>query len=743
MCYNKVMKKRALSLVGAIIVSFASASSATAEGLPVIEAEGGTSVMLALEYREDFVRFDLTVSPDDQSLIEEYCTPSSSALEVVYGDATSSTASTGDASVEIGSSGPRLFVETVWVSSSLAEGEVVELRPEVLLTCTRMAPGNLSDGFVQVKISPRLVGFVPMYADLDPVDEASWTADTRLYQGLQPCLTAGSSLVDVFGASLMFDNGRYYNPVSIVRDLGNNNAPVVELAIDDAMRALGSFEVRAICVTNQMAYEYSTVADLSAVTEATGDVVVEKSLPDSATLSMVPCPSGSDVSVKYPNIDQFDPPMTHEVVVGAIPNRVVVVLEGAISSGQVLVPVAIRCETATDLVVGRTDIVFSAPDEGTSGSGGGSGSDGQPTEEDIAEAQAYYDLLYQLPVVGSVTANPSVVGSGEPVTFSPSAPCPGSTPGSTQVVIMPARSVLSDFLAGAISEDVFTGSEGGYPVDASGMWSISEAFNTAGLLTADAYNLPLVFICGTSEPEYRYEEVTITIGTTREAAAAHTESSESDDTTSGSTSSGGSTSATPRFEVVPAPAPSDGGAGSPLPDSADTADEAGVASARLFDFDIERQAIVDTSTGAIVGVYDEATGNFVSPTDDSLIAVIDPSNGEVTVLASGEVVARVLAAAGDDSAADDSGDSGSNTLVYVLIGAAALLLVLLGVYWLGARQRGGPPGGTGAAAAAASPTPAAPAAPVAHADTPPVTQQTPLPPPPPADPGAPPSPPAQ
>jgi hypothetical protein len=309
------------------------------------------------------------------------------------------------------------------------------------------------------------------------------------------------------------------------------------------------------------------------------------------------------------------------------------------------------------------------------------------------------------------------------------------------------------FLRGDISDALFGDLSEGYPVGADGNWSVSFTLGDDGLDT-QAAEIELIFVCGQAgEMTSRYDTASFVVGATEEAAAEFSEEptgagaapepeaqpapSTSGGTASGGTSSGGSSSTTPRFEVLPAPALSDGGAGSSSPDSADTADEAGVASARLFDFDIERQAIIDTSTGAIVGVYDEVTGNFVSPTDDSLIAVIDPSNGEVTVLASGEVVARVLAAAGDDAGDDDSGDSGSNTLVYVLIGAAALLSVLLGVYWLGARQRGGPPSGTGAAAPGASPTPAAPA------DTPPVTQQTPLPPPPPTDPGVPPSPPAQ
>ena len=625
MCYKQAMKKRALFLVGAVIVSLVSASTATAEGLPVIGAEGGTSVLLAREGYEDMVRFDLTVSPDDRNLIEEYCTPSSSVLEVVYYDPTSSTASTGDAFVDSGSSGPRLFVATMWVSPSLPEGEVVELRPDVLLTCTRMAPGNLPDGFVQVKISrSTVVGFVPTYADLDPVDEASWTADTRLFQGLQSCVTAESSLVEVFSASFMVDNGRYYDPVTVVRDLGNNNAPVVELAIDDAMRALGSFEVRAICVTNRTAYEYRTVVELDgnsgAVTDSEGQVNVVTETPSQANLEMTPCPPGSTITVdmSFPE-DAFTSPPTYRTRLDG--DTAVVAVEGTTNELVAEVLVGIMCETATARVLGSAVVVFSAPENESSGSDEGSGADNQTTEEAAAE-------LAEQPT-----------GSG----------------------------------VGPESE-------------------------------------------------------------------AQPEPSTSGDTASGGTSSGGASSATPRFEVVPAPAPglSDGGAGSPSPDSADTADEAGVASARLFDFDIERQAIIDASTGAIVGVYDEATGNFVSPTDDSLIAVIDPSNGEVTVLASGEVVARVLAAAGDDAGDDDSGDSGSNTLVFVLIGAAALLLVLLGVYWLGARQRGGPPSGTGAAAPAASPAPAAPA------DTPPVTQQTPLPPPPPpTDPGTPPGPPTQ
>jgi hypothetical protein len=180
MCYNEAVQKRALSLVGAVIVSLAAASPAAAEGFPVIGAGGGTSAFYASESYEDLMRFDLSVTAEEQDLIEEYCTPDSSVREVDYDDRTNSTTTASDdyVYVDIGPSGPRVYVNAMWNAPSLSEGEVVEIDPMVFLTCTRMAPGNLPDGFVQVKINAsRVFGYMP--TDADVVAGRSGIVDSR------------------------------------------------------------------------------------------------------------------------------------------------------------------------------------------------------------------------------------------------------------------------------------------------------------------------------------------------------------------------------------------------------------------------------------------------------------------------------------------------------------------------------------------------------------------------------------
>ncbi len=574
-----------------------------------------------------------------------------------------------------------------------------------------------------------------------PDRSRDWDDTDSFYTGDVSCAGSADEVIRVQADPVTTPSGAIV-PLAVASTYSAaSDSPVIRLRLNAELRQLGEFDISFTCVSTTAAVTYTRtidVADLGQVNDIDGQITVGKQTPTFTTLQMTPCPAGSEVLVGLDfDAKDFVTLPSHRSL---IEDDVAQIEVGAKTSGPdvIEVPVTVTCESDTQRVTGQIVVKFFEAE------------DDEPVSEDDTY-DSYISEVEGLPSIGSVSISPAVTTLGATVSAVPSGPCPD---GTEAVGPIPTRAMGDAFLRGDISDALFGDLSEGYPVGADGNWSVSFTLGDDGLAT-QAAEIELIFVCGQAgEMTSRYDTASFVVGATEEAAAEFSEEptgagaapepeaqpapSTSGGTADGSTSSGGSSSTTPRFEVLPAPALSDGGAGSPSPDSADSDDEAGVAAARLFDFDIERQAIIDTSTGAVVGVYDEVTGNFVSPTDDSLIAVIDPSNGEVTVLASGEVVARVLAAAGDDAGDDDSGDSGSNTLVYVLIGAAALLSVLLGVYWLGARQRGGPPSGTGAAAPGASPTPAG------SGDTPPVTQQTPLPPPPPpANPGVPPSPPAQ
>ena len=736
MCYNKAMKKRALSLVGAVIVSLAGASSAVAEGLPVIGATGGTSSFLASEGRQDLMRFDLSVTSDERSLIEEYCTPDSSIREVDYRDPTSSTTHDGlddYVYVDIGPSGPRVYVNVMWIAPTLPEGEVRELEPQALLTCTRMTPDNLPNGFVQVKIiAPTVFGYTPTYADLEPYDQGSWTADTQQYQGVASCMSASASLVEVRSVSLMFDNGRYYNPVTVVRNLGNNNAPVVELAIDDAMR--DSFEVRVTCVTTETAYEYSTTADLSTTGTGTGTGTVEGTLEvvefgTKGDLVLSPCPANSEVILNDPSQPGVTVEFFDQVQSG---DEVLVTFDVAFSDPN---------RSPIELFFKMTCYVDGPPRVAVSGTGSAEFRPSASGNDDPSAGSP--EAVAAAPVIGTVTVSPSPIVLGSEVTVTPNAPCPAGTDIATW---FPAdiEAWEDDLDSGAIVfEQLLSSPETGPSIEGAGSWKWIFPTSAGALTGLDTYELELYFICITTSPESvlaRYEAVTLRF--VEPGGEVTTQDSEPDSEATGSDapSPNPSSDPTPRFEVVPAPAPSGSGGTVSSADSDDdaeiTGDDSAADAVRAFDFDIERQAIVDTATGAAVGVFDPETGNFVSPDDGSLIAVTDPSNGQVTVLATGDVVARILGSSTDEASDDDDdgndGDgSSSSTLAYVLIGAAGVLLLLLGAFWLGNRGRGraiAPPTVTPSAAAPTQPAAPAPQAPESASTLPP--------PPPPATPDA-------
>jgi len=731
MCYNKAMKKRALSLVGAVIVSLVGASSAVAEGLPIIEATGGTSSFFASEGRQDLMRFDLSVTSAEQSLIDEYCTPDSSVREVDYRDPTSSTTHDGlddYVYVDIGPSGPRVYVNVMWIAPTLPEGEVRELEPQVLLTCTRMTSDGLANGFVQAKIiAPTVFGYTPTYADLEPYDQGSWTADTQQYQGVASCMSASASLVEVRSVSLMFDNGRYYNPVTVVRNLGNNNAPVVELAIDDAMR--DSFDVRVICVTTETAYEYSTTADLSTTGTGTGTVegtleVVEFGTKGDLVLS--PCPANSEVILNDPSQPGVTVEFFDQVQSG---DEVLVTFDVAFSDPN---------RSPIELFFKMTCYVDGPPRVAVGGTGSAEfrpSASGNNAQSDVSP-----ETVAAAPVVGTVTVSPSPIVLGSEVTVTPNAPCPAGTDIATW---FPAdiEAWEDDLNSGAIVfEQLVSSPETGPSIEGAGSWKWIFPTSAGALTGLDTYELELYFICLALAPESvtaRYEAATLRF--VEPGGEVTTQDSEPDGDATGSGTPGPNPSSdpTPRFEVVPAPAPSGSGGTVSSADSGDDAEITGEDSAadavRAFDFDIERQAIVDTATGAAVGVFDPETGNFVSPDDGSLIAVTDPSNGQVTVLATGDVVARILGSSTDEASDDDDDDndgngSSSNTLAYVLIGAAGVLLLLLGAFWLGNRGRAratAPPTMTPSSAAPSPVPPQEPTVPSAPEPT------SPLPPPPP------------
>jgi len=736
MCYNKAMKKRALSLVGAVIVSLSAASSAVAEGLPTIQAGGGTSSFFASEGRQDLMRFDLSVTSAEQSLIDEYCTPDSSVREVDYRDPTSSTTHDGlddYVYVDIGPSGPRVYVNVMWIAPTLPEGEVRELEPQVLLTCTRMTSEGLPNGFVQAKIiAPTVFGYTPTYADLEPVDEASWTADLRQYQGDRSCLTDGASLVEVRSVSLMFDNGRYYNPVTVVRNLGNNNAPVVELAIDDAMRDSGPFDVRVICVTTATAYEYNTTADLSTTGTGTGTVegtleVVEFGTKGDLVLS--PCPANSEVILNDPSQPGVTVEFFDQVQSG---DEVLVTFDVAFSDPN---------RSPIELFFKMTCYVDGPPRVAVSGTGSAEfrpSASGNNAQSDVSP-----ETVAAAPVIGTVTMtnanfqDPGVIPILTTYQLTPTAPCPD---GTDKVTWYPAdaEAFTNDLDSGTIDlEKLLPSPYDGMGFTATdGQWEVTFLTSQGALSGIETWEVELYFICLTVSPESvlaRYEAVTLRfVEPGGEATGSDTPAPNP------------SSDPTPRFEVVPAPAPSSSGGTGSSPDSGDddaetTGDDSAADVVRAFDFDIERQAIVDTATGAAVGVFDPETGNFVSPDDGSLIAVTDPSNGQVTVLATGDVVARILGSSTDEASDDDDdgndGDgSSSSTLAYVLIGAAGVLLLLLGAFWLGNRGRGraiAPPTVTPSAAAPTQPAAPAPQAPESASTLPP--------PPPPATPDVSPS----
>jgi len=128
-------------------------------------------------------------------------------------------------------------------------------------------------------------------------------------------------------------------------------------------------------------------------------------------------------------------------------------------------------------------------------------------------------------------------------------------------------------------------------------------------------------------------------------------------------------------------------------ESSDVADvETGSASSgeRLFDFDTATGTIIDTATGETVGIYDGEVRQFLSPDGSELIAIVDPANGAVTVVATGDLVARVQfsadnsapsstpsdAADGDDADGANSDSDGITAVVaYAMIAVAGVLLI--------------------------------------------------------------------
>ncbi|NDH41608.1 MAG: hypothetical protein EBY45_14590, partial [Gammaproteobacteria bacterium] len=539
----------------------------------------------------------------------------------------------------------------MWIAPTLPEGEVLKLEPQVLLTCTRMTSEGLPNGFVQAKIiAPTVFGYTPTYADLEPYDQGSWTADTQQYQGVASCMSASASLVEVRSASMMFDNGRYYNPVTVVRNLGNNNAPVVELAIDDAMR--DSFDVRVICVTTETAYEYSTTADLSTTGTGTGTVegtleVVEFGTKGDLVLS--PCPANSEVILNDPSQPGVTVEFFDQVQSG---DEVLVTFDVAFSDPN---------RSPIELLFKMTCYVDGPPRVAVGGTGS---AEFRPSASgDNAQSDVSPETVAAAPVIGTVTVSPSPIVLGSEVTVTPNAPCPAGTDIATW---FPAdiEAWEDDLDSGAIVfEQLLSSPETGPSIEGAGSWKWIFPTSAGALTGLDTYELELYFICITTSPESvlaRYEAVTLRF--VEPGGEVTTQDSEPDGEATGSGTPGPNPSSdpTPRFEVVPAPAPSSSGGTGSSPDSGDddaetTGDDSVADAVRAFDFDIERQAIVDTATGAAVGVFDPETGNFVSPDDGSLIAVTDPSNGQVTVLATGDVVARILGSSTDE-ASDDEND---------------------------------------------------------------------------------------
>ena len=158
--------------------------------------------------------------------------------------------------------------------------------------------------------------------------------------------------------------------------------------------------------------------------------------------------------------------------------------------------------------------------------------------------------------------------------------------------------------------------------------------------------------------------------------------------------------------LVAGPALADNGAPAVDGDeSSDVADvETGSAGSgeRLFDFDTATGTIIDTATGETVGIYDGEVRQFLSPDGSELIAIVDPANGAVTVVATGDLVARVQFSA-DNSApsstpsdavdSDDEDGANSNTdgitsvVAYAMIAVAGLLVIGLVAAALRGRQR--------------------------------------------------------
>jgi len=146
--------------------------------------------------------------------------------------------------------------------------------------------------------------------------------------------------------------------------------------------------------------------------------------------------------------------------------------------------------------------------------------------------------------------------------------------------------------------------------------------------------------------------------------------------------------------LVAGPALADNGAPAVDGDeSSDVADvETGSASSgeRLFDFDTATGTIIDTATGETVGIYDGEVRQFLSPDGSELVAIVDPANGAVTVVATGDLVARVQFSA-DNSApsstpsdavdSDDEDGAGSDSdgitsvVAYAMIAVAGVLVI--------------------------------------------------------------------
>ena len=729
MPWCRTLQGTALSVVACVLTAGVITETAHAQPDTTVITAGASTAALYTPFPTVFIPLELPEGKDE--IFETYCLSDDTTITYSRFDS-NQTVVNGPMFAERSSNGSYVLHPGIdWDGGAIATGAVIEedLLLEAKCSLPLPPPGA---GLVQhliVGVDVTLIAYQEASGAVAiPNYEVDWLAGDVFFSGDVPCANRSKEIVDVKSETFAFEGQRTYTPLSTHKPFSPvTQAPLMRLSLDENLLATETLDVAFTCVSSLTALRYSTtvdiadlVAELGQVNDIAGQITMVKETPTFTTLQMTPCPAGGEISVGLVfDANDFETPPSHRSLIED--DVAEIELRAKTTSPDVIeVPVTVTCESDTQRVTGQTVVKFSDAED-----------DEPVPEEDPYDS--YMSEVEGLPLIGSVSISPAVTTLGATVSAVPSGPCPD---GTEAVGLIPARAMGDVFLRGDITDALFADLSEAYPVGADGNWSVSFTLGDDGLAT-EAVEIELIFVCGQAGVmTSRYDTASFVVGATEEAAAEFSEEPTGAGAASGGTSSGGSSSATPRFEVVQDPALSDEGAGAPSSDSADTADEAGAASARLFDFDIERQAIIDTSTGAIVGVYDEVTGNFVSPTDDSLIAVIDPSNGEVTVLASGEVVARVLAAAGDDAGDDDSGDSGSNMLAYVLIAAAALLLVLLGVFWLGARQRGGPPGGMGAAA------PAAPAAPVASADTPPVTQQTPLPPPPPADPGAPPHPPA-